>query len=103
MAVKKAKIKKNSTAQKAKKKDVKAVKPKALLKHKGKNSVKVKASAKASAKEIIRKPVKTYLTDKELEYFKKLIIEEKNEILENARRLRESLVDQNTGDYVGDN
>jgi len=50
-----------------------------------------------------KKTLKTYLTDKELEYFKELIIEQKTEILENARRLRESLVDQNTGDYVGDN
>ena len=28
---------------------------------------------------------------------------QKNEIMENARRLRESLVDENTGDYVGEN
>jgi RNA polymerase-binding protein DksA len=50
-----------------------------------------------------RKLGKTYLTDKELKYFKELIIEQKNEILENARRLRESLIDESTGDYVGDN
>jgi len=46
---------------------------------------------------------RTYLTDKELKYFKELIIEQKIEILENARRLRESLIDESTGDYVGDN
>lgn len=46
---------------------------------------------------------KTYLTDKDLKFFTELIVEQKTEILENARRLRESLIDENTGDYVGDN
>src|SRR4030095_4205353 len=50
-----------------------------------------------------KKLSRTYLSDKELKFFKDLIIEQKNEILENARRLRESLIDENTGDYVGDN
>lgn len=50
-----------------------------------------------------KKLSKTYLNDKELDFFRELIIEQKNEILENARRLRESLIDENTGDYVGDN
>jgi RNA polymerase-binding transcription factor DksA len=64
-----------------------------------KNRIKAKTKVLRGSK----KPLKTYLTDKELAYFKELIIEQKTEILENARRLRESLVDQNTGDYVGDN
>lgn len=54
----------------------------------------------------VRKPKKlgkTYLSKKELKYFKELISEQKNEILENARRLRESIVDENTGDYIGEN
>ena len=50
-----------------------------------------------------KKLSKTHLTDKELKFFKELIVEQKNEILENARRLRESLIDESTGDYVGDN
>jgi len=62
-----------------------------------------KLKAKAKSARLSKKPVKTYLTDKELEYFKQLINEQKTEILENARRLRESLVDQNTGEYVGEN
>lgn len=49
-----------------------------------------------------KKNMKTYLNDKDLKFFKDLIVEQKTEILENARRLRESLID-NTGDYVGDN
>ena len=46
---------------------------------------------------------RTYLSTKELSFFKNLIVDQKNEILENARRLRESLVDENTGEYVGEN
>ncbi len=46
---------------------------------------------------------KTYLNDKDLKFFRELVIEQKDEILENARKLRESIVDENTGDYVGDN
>ena len=64
-------------------------------------SSKLKKKAKSARQS--KKPIKTYLTDKELEYFKGLINEQKTEILENARKLRESLVDQNTGEYVGDN
>lgn len=45
----------------------------------------------------------THLSQRELNHFKKLILEQKNDILENARRLRESLVDENTGEYVGEN
>ena len=54
----------------------------------------VKKSPKANGK--------TYLNDKDLKFFTELIVEQKNEILENARRLRESLIDENTGEYVGD-
>jgi RNA polymerase-binding protein DksA len=50
-----------------------------------------------------KKILKTYLSPKELKYFKDLILEQKVEILENARRLKESLVDVNTGDYIGEN
>jgi DnaK suppressor protein len=101
MAVKKATIKKKPAVAKEKKKAVKTLKPK-------KTTSKLKASAKSKvlikdAPKEYRKPIKTNLTEKELEHFKKLIMDEKIEILENARRLRESLVDENTGEYVGDN
>jgi RNA polymerase-binding protein DksA len=104
-------------AAKTKKKKAAAKKPTKITSKKTalkKNSVSVK---KGTAKLI--KPVKkvsplmdkmgekklgrTYLTDKELKYFREMIIEQKTEILENARRLRESLIDESTGDYVGDN
>lgn len=64
---------------------------------------KVKTLSKKKIKATVsRKPVKTYLTQKDLNHFKKLLVEQKNEILENARKLRESLIDT-SGDYVGDN
>jgi RNA polymerase-binding transcription factor len=102
-----AAVKKKTTA--AKKKSAGAMK-KTVIKGNSKPKKTVKKSAGtaklvAKAKQLrhSKKPIKTYLTDKELAYFKELIMEQKTEILENARRLRESLVDQNTGDYVGDN
>ena len=94
--------------QAVKKKKTSAGKKKTLKKlnsHENVKKIRVSAKLRAKAKQArnSKKPIKTYLTDKELEYFKELIIEQKTEILENARRLRESLVDQNTGEYVGDN
>lgn len=108
MAVKKA-VKKPAAVKAKAKKAVGTVKNsvKAVSKVSAAKSTKSKAAKKTSVKEIkvkeLKKPVKTYLSDKELEFFRNLIMEEKAEILENARRLRESLVDQNTGEYVGDN
>ena len=92
--------KKKTDVNSFKKNSVKTVQAnKAGRKITGTSRITLKAkSARAS-----KKPLKTYLTDKELEYFKNLIVEQRSEILENARRLRESLVDQNTGEYVGDN
>lgn len=102
-----AAVKKKTTAAKKKsaapkKKTVKKgnSKPKKAVKKSAGSS---RLTAKAKSVRNSKKPVKTYLTDRELEYFKGLIIEQRNEILENARRLRESLVDHDTGEYVGEN
>jgi DnaK suppressor protein len=80
----------------------------------GSKRVTLKLKKSKASKSEIRKSVtpppkhykrhrRTHLSAGELSHFKKLIIEQKNEILENARRLRESLVDENTGEYVGEN
>ena len=61
-----------------------------------------KQASKRTAKSY-KRDRRTHLSAGELAHFKKLILEQKNEILENARRLRESLVDENTGEYVGEN
>lgn len=99
----KTKSAKTSSAKKSKVNNLKIIK----------GTVKVKKSVViVSAKKTTDKTMlgangvtlgKTYLSDKDLKTFKELIVEQKTEILENARRLRESLIDENTGDYVGDN
>jgi DnaK suppressor protein len=88
--------KKKSTAGKIAKNTVRMKKGTAA----DKKSVPVKKETAARMKNMNGK---THLTDKELKFFAKLIKEQKDEILENARKLRESLIDVNTGDYVGDN
>lgn len=102
-AVKKTSAKKTTAAGKTKavKKGTAKVKKTVNKVSAGKLSVKspvenntVKTNSKANGK--------TYLNEKDLKFFTELIVEQKNEILENARRLRESLIDENTGDYVGD-
>lgn len=105
-AAKKTGTKKNSV-KKTVKKTAEKVKASAKKTLKAKGTSKTPKTVKSLVKE---KPSgngvvlgKTYLSDKDLEFFKELIMEQKNEILENARRLRESLIDENTGEYVGDN
>ena len=120
MAVKKSNKKPVKTAKKNLKKAVKttgkpagkssvksARKKSASSVSSGKGTVKTKKTVKklTAAKKVktdVKKNLKTYLTDKDLKFFRDLIVEQKTEILENARRLRESLID-NAGDYVGDN
>jgi RNA polymerase-binding protein DksA len=100
MATKKTKRKTvNSTNRKNSSRNFKSVK---IVKAKGK-AANNKRNASALRKKKAIKLGKTYLSAKELGYFKELIVQQKNEIMENARRLRESLVDENTGEYVGEN
>lgn len=75
-----------------------------MRKKKNKKTLKkINKPKKKAAKRAKTKPRKTHLSARELFHFKKLILEQKNEILENRRRLREALVDENTGEYVGEN
>ncbi|MCX7878378.1 MAG: TraR/DksA C4-type zinc finger protein [Ignavibacteria bacterium] len=86
----------------------------AKTKLKTKRKIEKKTRASSKSKPVKKKTIqakkkssairlgKTYLTQKDLNHFKKLLLEQKNEILENARKLRESLIDT-SGDYVGDN
>jgi len=102
MAVKKSKSsasKKKAVKTSKVKKTIKSVSPK--KKTAPKKSVKRASKPAAAPKK--RKNAKTYLSQKELSYFRDLIREQKTEILENARRLRESIVDENTGEYIGEN
>jgi DnaK suppressor protein len=97
MAVKKTK----SSA--SKKKAVKKINAKKTLKSALKKNTAPKKAVKKISAPKKRKLTKTYLSQRDLKYFKDLIVEQKIEILENARRLRESIVDENTGDYIGEN
>ena len=106
MAAKKLKAKKAVKASASKKRTVRNIKTlKAVAKRKNGVRVRTKRAVKIKTSKKIRsiRANKTYLSPRELSYFKELIIVQKNEILENARRLRESLVDENTGEYVGEN
>lgn len=97
---------KKKTLKKAASKKKTALKKSALKKTALKKTT-LKKAVKGTSKPVgevkKKKLIKTYLSQRELGYFKDLIVEQKTEILENARRLRESIVDQNTGDYVGEN
>ena len=102
MAVKKTRssASKKGTAKTVRKKSVSSA---GTVKRKTAPKRTVKRTSKSSPEMKPRKLGKTYLSKKQLKYFKELITEQKNEILENARRLRESIVDENTGDYIGEN
>jgi len=102
MAVKKSRINasKKGTAKTVRKKSVTRT---VVSKKKTAPKRTVKRTSKSSQESKPRKLGKTYLSKKQLKYFKELITEQKNEILENARRLRESILDENTGDYIGEN
>lgn len=111
-SVKKASAKNNITKpSKITESNSKTVKTPTAKSFKGKTSKGKKGTAKGKlnvidvSEDIMMKAngKVTYLNDKELQYFKDLIIEQRTEILENARKLRESIVDENTGEYVGDN
>jgi RNA polymerase-binding protein DksA len=94
----------NSAAGKRKTKlSGKTVKKAVRLKKKTAPKKTLKRTAKLSALPKKKRSVKTYLSQRELSYFREMIKEQKIEILENARRLRESIVDENTGEYIGEN
>jgi DnaK suppressor protein len=97
-------VKKSKKAP-AKKKAVKTAARKTAVKKSVKKTAPKKNARNLKSANILKtvKLGKTYLSQKELNYFRDLIVQQKTEILENARRLRESLVDQNTGDYIGEN
>jgi RNA polymerase-binding protein DksA len=97
------KTKKKTAAPKKKTAAGKSVKKPVSVKKGTAAAKKVVLAKKETAGKMKNMNGKTHLTDKELKFFAKLIKEQKDEILENARKLRESLIDVNTGDYVGDN
>lgn len=101
--------KKNVLKGKEKKRTIK--KATAKVKKVTKKIVKPKAKASKSKKVETQKKItkvkpknkKTRYTARELEHFRKILLEERDKILENARANMKSLVDIESGEYVGDN
>lgn len=107
-------LKKNTAKVKAAapKKEVKEVKAKKTIKA----SEMLKKAAKKFEPKIEKKPVvaapvlkkykpntKTRYTPKELKHFKDIILEERRKIIQSAKANMEALVDDESGEYVGDN
>jgi DnaK suppressor protein len=88
-------IKSKPAVKKAVKSTRVASKPKAVTKKK----VKTEKSKKTKA----QPKKKTRYTKAELEYFKQILLKERDTILENARANMSSLVDSESGEYVGEN
>lgn len=70
-------------------------------------SVRAAKNAKPTVKKAAAKPVKKRATKgysvRELEYFKKIILEKRKEILEELSILKESMMDVTTGEYASEN
>jgi DnaK suppressor protein len=100
----KAKKQKAVKAKLVKAKPVKALKPKKVLKLK-----KVKAKKPENKVIIPKKRIpskrskKTRYTPAELQHFKEILTAERKAILESAKANMKSLVDDESGDYVGEN
>ncbi len=114
-AVKKAAPKKSNSVVAVKKAASKAVKPATVRKTAAKKPAAVETSAKKKAAVAVKKmiPVKAQkpaggkrklrYTSKELEHFKQILLDERKAILESAQANMKSLVDRESGEYVGDN
>jgi RNA polymerase-binding transcription factor DksA len=110
-AVAKKPAPKKSLAKKSPAKKVVAVKKSVKKIIRKPAAVKVKSKAKQPkqvvapphAKKIPLSKRKMRYTSKELEHFKKILLEERNSILDSARANMKSLVDSESGEYVGDN
>lgn len=83
---------------------VKKVAAKKVLKERLPHKVAEKISQKPAAKKVklFKKNSKTRYTVKELLHFKKVLLEEKERIIASARANMRTLVDSESGDYVGD-
>jgi DnaK suppressor protein len=100
----KKEIKVKSKPSKVKVKKVKVVKSKKVVKVK--KAVKAKKPApvaKPAPKKKFKKSGKTRYTPAELQLFKEILTDERRAILESAKANMKSLVDDESGDYVGEN
>ena len=106
-AIKKKTAEKRTTKDKAKKAVKKvAAKKLAVNKHLPVSKIKTAATKKSlhakNQKQVTTKRKLRY-TSKELEHFKQILLDERKSILESAQANMKSLVDKDSGEYVGDN
>jgi len=90
-------------AVKAKTTKAKVVKVKKAVKVKKEVPAKKPAVKAPEPKKKIRKSGKTRYTPAELQHFKEILLNERRDILESAKANMKSLVDDESGDYVGEN
>ncbi len=96
MKPKKKVVLKEKTKSVAKKKEIKEKKTSAKIVAKPEKSVK-------PAPEQLKKAQLKKYSAKELEYFRKIIIDKKNEIIDDLQSLREQMLDPTTGEYINEN
>ena len=96
-----AKSKKISSAAE---KTLKLLKEKNKLRKSAKPKVKLPLRKKMAKQEVSKAPAKKQSYGKQdLDYFKKIILEKKKEILEELSLLRDSMMDSQTGEYASEN
>ena len=96
-------MKKSAAAADKKKSKQKAEKVK-LVKPAAKPAVKVARTPRMSKPEASKAPVKKQLYGKhDLDHFRTIILEKKKEILEELELLRDSMMDNTTGEYASEN
>lgn len=100
----KVKVKVKSKPSKVKVKKAKIVKPKKVVKiKKAVKAQKPAPKAKPAPKKKFKRSGKTRYTPAELQLFKEILTDERRAILESAKANMKSLVDDESGDYVGEN
>lgn len=107
--VKKAAVKKKTPKLKIKKAKVQP-KPKVVKEKKQKLEKPVKAKKKAKVVEEVVAPVKVRTIEeikgyskKDLEHFRQIILDKRDEILEQLQNLKEQMLDPTTGEYINEN
>jgi DnaK suppressor protein len=113
-APKKTVVKKSSSIDKKEKLMAKKT-PKTEKVSKVKKTPKVKAKKEVSKRKVIqpevkqevikaepRKPIKGY-SKKDLEHFRAIILEKRDEIIEQLQNLKEQMLDPTTGEYINEN
>lgn len=91
-------VKKEKVQPKAKTLKVKAVKPVKQIKKK----VKVVEEPKPAVKVRTIEEIKGY-SKKDLEHFRQIILEKRDEIIEQLQNLKEQMLDPTTGEYINEN